>query len=569
MSPRAETDGGVLDRWIPAAVISPMAQGVNAVFGVIGGLLVLTSHAVPPLVALATAVGGQAVVAGLLFVSCARATSGPMRLTAIAAIGALRGIALVFAVRWLGTPWDAGQAAGAVVASVVTTCVWLVAAGAVVQAGRDYLAMFDERMQRAVAEGVDEASADASASWSSARHVAQEEHGRAWASLTASAARVDGSVHADVARELLDVAESLHQAASDKVRPLSHALWDRALLAHARPRASVVITRTFAYWPAPTMLTAGLVGAFIFVVILVGAAAGAGLVPALVAAGSSAVACAALLGVRSAAQRARWRWSPWASALLLLLIGPAAFALMLAAGPLVGLPRDPAPAMVAALAAQALAVAVVMLVGIRRFRAAVLTEMDRLLASGFWQTEIALAIESRHSAEAAAYLHHRVQSQLLSVALGLELASRTSDPAELAEAVERARRRLQVAPHAPPTSASDATSVRALTDDWAGICEVELLLPADDALSPQTWSRLDLLLRETVANAVRAGGARQVRIDVTVEQDQLRVEVSDDGAGGPPGPAGLGSAWLAAQSRGRWSVVESPGRRHLTAHLTI
>ena len=48
--------------------------------------------------------------------------------------------------------------------------------------------------------------------------------------------------------------------------------------------------------------------------------------------------------------------------------------------------------------------------------------------------------------------------------------------------------------------------------------------------------QLDLqqLVRESVANAVRHGGASRVRVGIGVDQDQLRLEVKDNGCGFGP-----------------------------------
>jgi signal transduction histidine kinase len=84
---------------------------------------------------------------------------------------------------------------------------------------------------------------------------------------------------------------------------------------------------------------------------------------------------------------------------------------------------------------------------------------------------------------------------------------------ELAEAVEELK-----------------TLARRLGHQWSVDCRVDA--SNDDASIPIRL-QLDLqqLLREAVANAVRHGGASQIHVDVGVEEDQLRMEVIDNGSG--------------------------------------
>ena len=84
---------------------------------------------------------------------------------------------------------------------------------------------------------------------------------------------------------------------------------------------------------------------------------------------------------------------------------------------------------------------------------------------------------------------------------------------ELAEAVEELK-----------------TLARRLGQQWAIDCHVDAT--NDDASIPIRM-QLDLqqLLREAVANAVRHGRASRIDVGVGVEQDQLRMEVTDNGSG--------------------------------------
>lgn len=65
---------------------------------------------------------------------------------------------------------------------------------------------------------------------------------------------------------------------------------------------------------------------------------------------------------------------------------------------------------------------------------------------------------------------------------------------------------------------------------WSVACEVKT---SNDAASVPIQVQLELeqLLREAVANAVRHGGASRIDVDVGLDEDQLRLEVRDNGSG--------------------------------------
>ena len=69
-----------------------------------------------------------------------------------------------------------------------------------------------------------------------------------------------------------------------------------------------------------------------------------------------------------------------------------------------------------------------------------------------------------------------------------------------------------------------------LEQQWAIDCRIAA---SNDNASIPIRLQLDLqqLLREAVANAVRHGGASRIDVDVAVEQDQLRLQVRDNGSG--------------------------------------
>lgn len=62
--------------------------------------------------------------------------------------------------------------------------------------------------------------------------------------------------------------------------------------------------------------------------------------------------------------------------------------------------------------------------------------------------------------------------------------------------------------------------------------EVEVLVAGDQArLAPAVRAELLVVLREGLLNALRHAAAARIRVDVRIDTDQVRAEVSDDGVG--------------------------------------
>lgn len=95
---------------------------------------------------------------------------------------------------------------------------------------------------------------------------------------------------------------------------------------------------------------------------------------------------------------------------------------------------------------------------------------------------------------------------------------------------------------------------RRLGQQWSVDCRVDA--STDDASIPIRL-QLDLqqLLREAVANAVRHGRASRINVEVGVEQDQLRLQVNDNGSGFLPVDGG-------GSPVEPWSLKERVDRAH-------
>jgi signal transduction histidine kinase len=113
---------------------------------------------------------------------------------------------------------------------------------------------------------------------------------------------------------------------------------------------------------------------------------------------------------------------------------------------------------------------------------------------------------------------------------------------------------------------------RRLGQQWAVDCRVRA---SDDDASIPIRLQLDLqqLLREAVANAVRHGGASRIDVDVGVQDDQLRLEVKDNGSGFLPSGASPVEPWSLRErvdrANGSLSLFSEPGCTNVSITLPL
>jgi signal transduction histidine kinase len=111
-----------------------------------------------------------------------------------------------------------------------------------------------------------------------------------------------------------------------------------------------------------------------------------------------------------------------------------------------------------------------------------------------------------------------------------------------------------------------------LGQQWSVDCRVEA--SNDDASIPIRL-QLDLqqLLREAVANAVRHGGASRVDVDVGVDDDRLRLQVTDNGSGFGPENGSLVEPWSLKErvdrAHGSLSLLSKPGCTNVVITLPL
>jgi PAS domain S-box-containing protein len=181
-------------------------------------------------------------------------------------------------------------------------------------------------------------------------------------------------------------------------------------------------------------------------------------------------------------------------------------------------------------------------------------------------------------------LHDGAQQQFVSVALQLEnarslikeqspQASRlvAAAQADLQDAIEELRRLAQGIHPAELSRRGLAAALRTLAKRSAA--SINVTVERFGRLAPEIESAAYFITAEATANAVKHASASQIDIAVTRARDELRVTVTDDGAGGASFRAGTGLQGLRdrAEAIGGNVTVDSPtgGPTVLTADLPL
>jgi hypothetical protein len=159
------------------------------------------------------------------------------------------------------------------------------------------------------------------------------------------------------------------------------------------------------------------------------------------------------------------------------------------------------------------------------------------------------------SSHAASYIHNSLQSEL--TALALEFESESVKPEvgrskALMEKLDALIRRSFGEDFANFIESPELRLARIL-DSWSQIIELKSTI---DPLLFQDAGRGNLfvqLVEESLANAVRKGGATRVFISATLIENQLQVEITDNGTFDQRSTPGMGTDWIERHSDGDWS----------------
>jgi signal transduction histidine kinase len=159
----------------------------------------------------------------------------------------------------------------------------------------------------------------------------------------------------------------------------------------------------------------------------------------------------------------------------------------------------------------------------------------------------------------ALYLHSTVQAGLVASAYAIQDAAARGDKVAFEHAIDEARAAAaRVDAQAPAAAELDLPAMRVAIDEtWQGLLAISWILP-EGALASTVVDRLGNVVRECLANASIHGAATEATVRIVAESDCVIVKVTDNGSGLGEGKPGLGSAVLNEATRGQWTIATVP-----------
>jgi two-component sensor histidine kinase len=175
----------------------------------------------------------------------------------------------------------------------------------------------------------------------------------------------------------------------------------------------------------------------------------------------------------------------------------------------------------------------------------------------------------------AVYIHGHVQTRLSAAALMIEEAQKKSDFASISQAINILREILD-----DPTSGFSASSqslseeIQSRLNPWKGLLEIELSLQPELAnLASHRNQDIGEILGEAIANAVRHGQARRIKMSVAlIGHAEVSVTMTDDSMYPPnlkESKSGLGTKIFNSVSDGRWMLTRDEKAVQTTFKIII
>lgn len=468
--------------------------------------------------------------------------------------GAARGSVLALVILWLEPPLaPAGSVPLRSANSALICCLWLGFIGVLIQAGRDYREQYRMLLSRAVALhraerdseiGVDEQMLER---WASVQLTMRETSARIRNQLGEGEVTPTGA-------ELAAAAAVVSEAVAQEVRPVSHGLWFTQAQEPPRLRAGALVWDALSDWRLPLRDIAVILCAIAYV----GSIIRAGLVTGVSFATLYVVFSLLLLWVSD--RLARRIVGPIVGIVTLIVMPWILLGIAIVIGQgILHVNADNGGAALAAGATSIVAFGMLLLSRVSGERRTLLQALQARIDSS---AVVILARQERlreSEQELGVYLHHSVQSELSALALQLGEASNFQDAglrkAARSEALERM---LRIQESSPPWSAGTTgpDRISEIVRAWEGIARIDVTMPEVREGRPDQWKLITQAIEESIANAIRAGHADRIRIEVAASGGSLLLEVVDNGmpaAVGADSAPGLGTAWLNAVAPGQWS----------------
>ncbi len=150
------------------------------------------------------------------------------------------------------------------------------------------------------------------------------------------------------------------------------------------------------------------------------------------------------------------------------------------------------------------------------------------------------------SARFAKYLHGEVQSELLSASMLLSQAAKEKNSRIGRRGIEKTAEilRRDLSKYAVGRELTPEVRMQKIIDAWAGIAQVEIELVGTGVIAEDSLTSLSEVIEELVSNSVRHGGANKISVNVSRAKESLAVTYTDNGGVRGKGKPGLGSSLL-------------------------
>ena len=198
--------------------------------------------------------------------------------------------------------------------------------------------------------------------------------------------------------------------------------------------------------------------------------------------------------------------------------------------------------------------------------------LERQISKEQLETMFLKREEDRLSRELAKYLHGTIQSRLMASAMALEKAGRKGDKKALERELAEAYKSLRV-PSAEYFSAPAATfreEINKVVAKWSDLMKVKVKISvAIKDLPIHKSQEIGNVVNEGLSNSFRHGNAGAVNVSITGTNDEIFIEISDDGTGLVPGKPGLGTDWFKAIAGNSWVLKSNKDRPGTTLELHV
>lgn len=339
------------------------------------------------------------------------------------------------------------------------------------------------------------------------------------------------------------LARELREAADHTVRPLSHALEERARRKHRTPGFITALANIVRYQPFRPLAVSVvyLVTATPREVSLYGPMIGFGLL---------IITVALLFAIMTPLNQAMDRWPRHHTPIYLtglVLIQAPTVLLSPIQQRVTGEPVTSTALVVTSVLGIFVVVATSSFGSWNRSRREVIADFQREVDADMISTLARGEALAQATMNAALTLHGSVQGQLYACAMVIEDAARKGDLVEVNRALMQARAILEqpMAAEGGSGEPSAGELVTHVTEAWAGLLAVQVEI--DDAvadLDGPLARHIAAIVEEGIANAVQHGRATQTSVQITAEDLCFRVTILDNGDGPGGGAPGLGSTIL-------------------------